>query len=97
MGNAAHPGLLLRFGLRRYEFQKVANLAIQNGANPCKNINVQSSDVIVSVVIDLGTLHFGPVAEFVLADAGFFDQLVQSDSDGSVLFHCFSSVLVEKC
>ena len=78
--------------LRRQEFQKIANFAFQNGADAGQNIDVQSGDVVVTVVVDLRTLHFCPVTEFVLADTCFLDQFIQFDTNGSILFHTVTSM-----
>ena len=75
---------------RGNEFQKILDPAIQNGTDPCQYIDIQSGDFVVAIVIDLGTLYFSTVAELVLTDTGLLDQLVEFDSNGSVVLHVIS-------
>lgn len=78
------------------EFQQVFDFAIQNSTNSGQNIDIQPGNVVVTVVVDLGALHFCTVAELVFADAGLFDQRIQFDVNGSVFLHGTASC-VEKC
>ena len=44
--------------LRRDKLQKITNLTFENGTQPGKNINIQSGDFVIAIVIDLSALHF---------------------------------------
>ena len=72
------------------KFQKVLNAAFQHRADSGEDIDVQPGDLVVAVMIDLGTLHLGPMAELVLADPGLLDQLVEFDSDCTVVLHALT-------
>lgn len=79
---------LLRF--RGNKFQKILDPAVQDCADSGKDIDVQPCDLVVAIVIDLGTLHLGTVAEFVFTDSGLADQLIEFDSYGTVIFHAIT-------
>lgn len=85
----AHLGRLLFLDLRfrRYKLQEVFNAALQDRADSSEDINIQARDLVVAIMIDLGSLHFSPMAELVFADPGFLDQFVEFDSDRTVVLH----------
>jgi hypothetical protein len=74
-------------GFRGHKFQKVLDFAIQDGTDSGKHINIQTRNLVVAIMIDLGSLHLSPVAELILADAGFLNQFVEFDANGTVFLH----------
>ena len=75
----------LLFG--RDELQKIADLTIKDSANSSQDVDIQTGDFVVTIIVDLSPLHFRAVAQFVFADTGFLDQFIQFDTNGSVFFH----------
>ena len=59
-----------------HKFQQIPDAAVQHGAKSRQHVGVKSCYVIFTIVVELRALHFGLVAQFIFADAGFFDQLV---------------------
>ena len=75
-------------GPERNEFQKIADLTIENSTNTGQHINIKTCNFVVAIMIDLCPLHFCPVTQPVFTDAGFADQYIQFDTNRSVRFHC---------
>ena len=75
------------FVFRRDEFQQVSYFTLQNGADPGQDIDIQTGDLVVAVVVQLCALEFRPLAELVFADAAFLDQRVEPDFHRSEFFH----------
>ena len=73
--------------IRRNELQKVANLALQNAAQTCQHVNVQSRDCVVAVVVQLSTLHLRSLTELIFADTSILNQFRQVNPDRTVFFH----------
>lgn len=73
--------------LRRYKLQKITNFALKDRTQSSQNVNIQSCDLVVTIVIDLSALHFCTMAQFILADASIFNQFVQIDTNCSILCH----------
>ncbi len=69
----------IRLRFWRDKFQQISNFTVQNRTQPCQHIHVQTSDRVVAIVIDLRPLHLRTLAEFVFADAVFFNDLCQID------------------
>ena len=60
---------------------------MQDGAEPREHVDIQTGYSVVAVIVDLCALHFGSVAQLVLAEARVLKQIVQLDPDGSVFLH----------
>ena len=85
----------LFFFLRWDEFQKIADLTVQYRTDTGKYVYVQTGNVVVAVVVNLGALHFCFVAQLVFTDTCFLDQLIQFDANCSVFFHSKCHLYVE--
>lgn len=72
--------------LGRYKFQQVADLAVQDGAEPCENICIQACDGVVVIFVELGRLHLSPLAQFCPADAALLQQFGKPYPNLSIAF-----------
>jgi hypothetical protein len=52
-------GLILGFVRgRRNKFQQIADLALQNGTKPGKDIGIKTGDLVFAILVKLSALHF---------------------------------------
>ena len=73
-------GLILGFVRgRRNKFQQIADLALQNGTKPGKDIGIKASDLVLVVSVQLGSLHFRALSQFCSADFLLLKQFCQVD------------------
>ena len=52
--------------------------------------------LIFAIIVDLRALHFGLVAELILADAFFLDKLVEHNLDLDISYPALSKELIDK-
>ena len=64
--------IYLVFILRRYKFEQICNTAVKGSTDSGQDSRIQARSFVVAIVVDLGSLHFGPVGQFVFADSTFF-------------------------
>jgi len=65
--------LFIRFGWDK--LQQIADFTLQYRTQSSQYINIQASNGVVTIVIDLCPLHLRALAEFVFADAVFLNEL----------------------
>lgn len=73
--------------IRRYKFKKVAYLTFQDSAKTSQHINVQPGYFVVTVMVDLRSLHLCTMTELVLTQSTVLNQFCQIDLDCPISLH----------
>jgi hypothetical protein len=67
----AHEGLLVFLGVsmfdKRVKFQQVLNSTLQHGTQLTENVNIQTGNIIFTVVVNLLPVHLSFVGKFIFA------------------------------
>ena len=80
-----HRGVLLPFWGN--ELLNIADLTFEDSAKSAQYVNIQPSDGVVAVIVQLSPLHFSPLAQLVLADTPFLDHVQQFYPDRTISLH----------